>query len=254
MLTWQGDDRFVLGGATFHVFNTIDARPPALGDMDFFLYKPRSMVERYVGLVEELKPQYLFELGIFGGGSTLFLAEVARPRRIAAIDREPLVEHRERVERRAAARGLGDAVRTFGGVDQADRSGLAQIVDNVFGGERLDLVIDDCSHMYEETRASFNELFPRVRPGGIYVIEDWMWAHTAVGQEPLEGMYPGRLPLTRLLFEIVLAIPGVPDSVAEISIDKYMAVIRRGATAIDPGNFDVSTSSNPRGLELLASS
>ena len=29
-----------------------------------------------------------------------------------------------------------------------------------FSGEDLDLVIDDCSHLYEETRASFNELFP----------------------------------------------------------------------------------------------
>jgi predicted methyltransferase len=35
----------------------------------------------------------------------------------------------------------------------------------------LDLVVDDTSHL-GPTRASFNTLFPRLRPGGVYVIED----------------------------------------------------------------------------------
>ena len=40
-------------------------------------------------------------------------------------------------------------------------------------GEPLDLVIDDASHLYGPTMASFEVLFPRLRPGGLYVIEDW---------------------------------------------------------------------------------
>jgi len=37
----------------------------------------------------------------------------------------------------------------------------------------FDIVIDDCSHIGELTRMSFWHLFECLRPGGIYVIEDW---------------------------------------------------------------------------------
>jgi hypothetical protein len=36
-----------------------------------------------------------------------------------------------------------------------------------------DLVIDDCSHEARLTKASWEMLWPIVRPGGFYVIEDW---------------------------------------------------------------------------------
>ena len=179
-------------------------------------------------MIEELQPRHVFELGIFDGGSTLFIAELAQPRRIVAIDRGPLEGDLERLRRHAANRGLGEIVWAYGKVDQADRSRLAEIVEEAFDGASLDFVIDDCSHMYEETKASFNELFPRLRPGGVYVIEDWRWAHTPVGKEPLEGMFPDRVPLTRLLFEIALAVPGAPDVVTEMSIEHQLTVVRRG--------------------------
>lgn len=36
----------------------------------------------------------------------------------------------------------------------------------------FDVIIDDCSHISPLTIKSFQILFPRLRPGGIYVIED----------------------------------------------------------------------------------
>ena len=252
MLNWKDDDTFTLGESTFHVVNSMESRPPPLGEEDFVLFKPRAMVERYITLVEELEPQHMFELGMFGGGSTLFFAKLARPRTIVAIDREPADAWRKRIDQSVAAEGLASAVVTFGGVDQADRARLAEIADEAFEGAPLDLVIDDCSHMYEETRDSFNELFPRLRPGGIYVIEDWYWAHTAVGEAPPGGLYPDRVPLTQLLFEIVLAIPGSPGLVGDISIERDMAVVTRGDADVDPATFEISACSNPRGRALLA--
>ena len=178
--------------------------------------------------------------------------ELARPRRVVAVDLKPRVDGRERVERHAAARGHEDVVRIHGEVDQADRGRLAQIVDETFGGSELDLVVDDCSHLYEPTRASFNELFPRLRPGGAYVIEDWSWAHTALDSEAPEGLFPDEVPLTRLLFEIVVAGAGAPGLVSEVSIENGLAVIRRGEARVDPSSFEISACSNPRGRALLA--
>ena len=171
---------------------------------------------------------------------------------IVAIDQKPLDDSLERLRSHAPDRGLAEVVRAYGEVDQADRHRLAEIVEEAYDGAALDLVIDDCSHMYEETKASFNELFRRLRPGGAYVIEDWRWAHTAVGAEPLEGMFPDQAPLTRLLFEIALAVPGAPDVVREISIDYEVTVVRRGHAEVDPARFDIGNCSNPRGRARLA--
>ena len=44
-----------------------------------------------------------------------------------------------------------------------------------------DLIVDDASHHGQTTRASFDLLWPLVRPGGFYVIEDWF---VGFGQHP----------------------------------------------------------------------
>ena len=253
MLRWKDDERFVVGETTFRAMppDVFDEQPE-LAEGEFFVFKPRSLVERHAALIDALEPRHIFELGFFQRGSTLFFAELARPRRLVAIDRKPLKQEMDGVEGYIASRGLADVVRSYGEVDQGDRGRLAEIFEEAFGECALDLVVDDCSHLYEPTRASFNELFPRLRPGGVYVIEDWWWAHTPLGVEPLEGFYPNEIPLTRLLFEIVLAIPGVPDLITEVAVEKEFALIRRGEASVDPATFDVSACSNPRGRALVA--
>jgi len=56
---------------------------------------------------------------------------------------------------------------------------LKQIVLGELADE-VDLVVDDACHAYEETKASFEFLFPLLQPGGIYLIEDWSWATTLI--------------------------------------------------------------------------
>jgi hypothetical protein len=62
------------------------------------------------------------------------------------------------LEKYVASGGLDEVIRTYGGVNQADRRRLSEIVDENFEDQLLDVVVDDCLHRYEETRASFNEL------------------------------------------------------------------------------------------------
>ena len=42
------------------------------------------------------------------------------------------------------------------------------------------------------------------------MIEDWPWAHTPGELGPLEGVLSDQLPLTRLVLELVLAVPAAP--------------------------------------------
>jgi SAM-dependent methyltransferase len=257
MLDWRDDEHFVLGDTTFCAI-PYDASGDQMGAAvkeavdtnSLFIFKPRWRVEHYVELLERLKPARIFELGIFLGGSTALFAELARPRRLVAIDnrsRQPqsLTGYLDR-------RGLSELVHTYYDVNQADRARLIEIVGEAFGDEPIDLVVDDCSHRYAATRAAFSVLFPLLRPGGVYVIEDWPWAHTPVGAEDADGAKPGQVPLTRLIFELILAIPGVPDLIERIEVDSNAAEVTRGHTPADPSSFDLSNCSNARGLRLLA--
>ena len=69
-------------------------------------------------------------------------------------------------------------------------------------------MIDDASHLLMPTERSFDALFPRVRPGGAYIIEDWCAEyHTAqVLATVVDGDTPDfsqRLSRLRTLFALL---------------------------------------------------
>lgn len=249
-VTWQSDDRCVVGGTVFQTLpvDLLEQDRPqvSMEGADFWLFKEEPLIRRYVELVDELAPRNIFELGIFQGGSTAFLAELAEPDVLVTIDERP--PRGEVLREYVSKRDLGDVVRIYDDVDQADRGRLAEIVKAEFGDEPLDLVIDDCSHMTDPTRASFNELFPRLRPGGVYVIEDWPWG---LGAWNLE-LWGDEVPLARVIIELVLAVPSVPRLISQITIEESSVELRRGDAEMDPADFDVSEHSTERGRALLA--
>jgi predicted O-methyltransferase YrrM len=187
-LTWVGPGSCRVGDTEF-VTSFESASTPDR----FCIKKRRELIEAFVELLGEFTGANIVELGISQGGSTALLALVARPGRAVALELEdePVAALVSLLERH----GLGDSVRPYFGVDQADRARVAAIVDGEFGDEPLDLVFDDASHMLDETRASFEVLFPRLRPGGLYVIEDWDWQHkladgiAAVFDDPTSPLY-----------------------------------------------------------------
>jgi cephalosporin hydroxylase len=131
----------------------------------FVVWKSRADIDRYVQLLGSPRAQHIFELGIMKGGSTAFLSAIAQPQKLVAIDiaQNEVEALKQFVERQHFA----GRVKAYYGVDQKDRDRLKAIVEDEFAGAQLDLVIDDASHRLDATRASFNTLFPRLRPGGM---------------------------------------------------------------------------------------
>ena len=70
--------------------------------------------------------------------------------------------------------------------DQSDRKQLAAFIH--VNGSDFDLILDDGGHAMQQQQVSFAFLFPYVRPGGYYIIED---VHTSLldgyGAEPAQG-------------------------------------------------------------------
>jgi predicted O-methyltransferase YrrM len=254
----------ILPGDTFRVDDVefVCKYLPESTPEKFFIVKPLVLVDRYRELCEgPWGGSAIFELGIAEGGSTALLALLAKPRRLIAIDLEPhpLAPLADFVD----ARGLGDVVRPHYGVNQASREQLTEILGADLGDEHLDVVIDDASHRLAETRASFEILFPRLRSGGVYVIEDWNLAHTmrdairaglqdtsAPGHEELVQRFRESLaardnatpdaPLSRLAIELVLARAGLGDAVDSVSVDEYWLTVRRGPGKLDGDSFQLS--------------
>ncbi|MEA2502281.1 MAG: hypothetical protein QOD01_2392, partial [Actinomycetota bacterium] len=133
-----------------------------------------------------------------------------------------------------AESGLTDVVATHYGVDQGDAATLSALVESDHGGAPLDLVIDDASHLYRETRTSFEVLFARLRPGGVYIIEDWGWAHFP---EPLwqegGGWFHDRPALTNLVVEMLMIAGTGDELISTMAVLRDSLAIVRGPLAVE---------------------
>jgi predicted O-methyltransferase YrrM len=216
------------------------------------------LVDLYLECLPEFRNGRIVELGIANGGSTAMIALAAAPTRLVACELES--DRVAALDEFIDARGLHQSVRPFYGVDQSDRTRLATIVDEEMGDAEIDLVIDDASHLYAETRASFEVLFPRVRPGGLFIVEDWpaqyRYAHhlATTVRDPdsrqhedfkarlASALNEGKVraqPLARLGSELMLAVAQYPDVVASVAINKYWIGVRRGPAPLDRDTFTI---------------
>lgn len=244
-------DVFVFDGVEF----VCKYRPDSTADR-FYILKAPHFVEFFVEFSAEFRGGTIFELGIAEGGSTALLSIVAEPDELVAVDleRNRLAALDEFLEQR----GLVDRVKAHYGVDQADRQQLGEIATSEFGDRRLDWVIDDASHQLAPTRTSFETLFPRLRPGGVYTIEDWnaalTWQHAVVaamraGKAADTRSRGHRAPtstpekhsaLSDLGVELLLAAALSSDAIASVTFNQYWIEIRRGPTRLDPDGFRLS--------------
>ena len=251
-ISWH-EDRLLLDDLVFYLDQ--ERSTPADSTPDgFFLHKPRRLLDQYVALWRQ-RPgtthANMLELGIFDGGSVAFWFELLKPDKYVALDntrRDDVV----RLDEFIASRGLGDRIKTFYDTDQSDCEALRRIVDTEFDGP-LDLIIDDASHWYTQTRASFETLFPLLRPGGLFIIEDWSWA---CWPNLPPGFARAGTELPRLIHQIVdvagsmerflVGDPGNPGRmnlqplIASVTTYPDLVVVERGDAPVgDVSDFDL---------------
>jgi cephalosporin hydroxylase len=112
----------------------------------------------YQELAREIGPAgRVLEVGVYRGGSLLMWQELFPGGLVAGADNDPGATWppgTRRIVAHQADPGLAEAAR------QASPDGY-------------DLIVDDASHIGELSAATLELLWPLVRPGGWYVLEDW---------------------------------------------------------------------------------
>jgi predicted O-methyltransferase YrrM len=246
---------------TFEDVDLISGYEHASTPERFVIVKQPPHRDAFIEMCRSVRGGRLVELGIAEGGSTVLAALAAEPSALLAVDIEP--EPLAALEEFITARNLGGRVHTRYGIDQGNRDQLTHTVDDAIGTDPLDLVVDDASHELDPTRTSFEVLFPRLAPGGLYAIEDWNADHvfreamiehfrTASTEEWAElarslqeaatssptPARPAQRPLLDLAVELVLARAlGAEAAIAEVVVNRYWLMVRRGPAALDGTTF-----------------
>jgi trans-aconitate methyltransferase len=112
-------------------------------------------------------PITILEIGISEGASLRMMQTYFPHAQIHAIDVNP-----------ASIRNYGDRVHTY----LCSQTDLATVT-TLFGDMEFDIIIDDGSHVTSHQQMSLGFLFPRLKPGGLYICED---IHTSFVQSRVD--------------------------------------------------------------------
>lgn len=197
-------------------------------DGEFILVKSNAHLQFYREL-QQSNPRNVLEVGMLQGGSLVFFDKLYEPEKLVGVDirRDPI----EPLENYRENRGH---ILPFYGLSQDDPE-LSSILEREFP-DGIDLVVDDASHLYELTRATFHLCFPHLKPGGLYVIEDWSWSHQPPSQEP-EHHWSEKPALTNLIIELIINMPA-SQQIDRITVHRGLAAVEKTSTATGAINLD----------------
>ena len=204
----------------------------------FILGKTSEMVERCIALAQKYRIKKVFDLGIFKGGSVVLYDQIFQVDKIVAIDLIPLpakalTDYIEKYKKI-------DSVKPYYGVNQSDSDSMGKILADEFPNRDIDLIIDDASHFYIETREAFNICFPYLKTDGFYIIEDWAWAHWS--EEPWQtekSPFGNTKAMSNLLIELFMLSASRPDLITNIIINFNTIIVRKGSGQLPAKGFNI---------------
>ena len=205
------------------------------------LAKPWAFVESELQALSGLNVRRMLEIGVKEGGSAVLWALLLPVERYVGVDIRPLeIAFPSDVRNHPRWR----AIRLYGNTSQDDREAIERIFDNEFDGP-LDLIIDDASHQYELTRKAFEICFPKLRKGGIYLIEDWAWAQNDGPWSSATHPWHDRPSLANLVLRLVLLAASHRDIISRMEVRRQFVTVVRGPGRIGD-TFDVEQAANGR--------
>lgn len=200
-------------------------------DCNVALLKPKTFLEYYENLIFKNNVKNVVEFGIFEGGMSIFLTSLKKDLRYLGFDiMSPVVGLQNFLSCHSK---IGQRIFTHFNMEQSDPR-VPKLIADFLEGEELDLIIDDASHQYFQTRKTFELSFPILKEGGRYIIEDWGWLHWSGFEIPVH--WKDSPALTNLVLELVMLCASNPEVIAETNVFPSMAIVKKGKQQIT-GDF-----------------
>lgn len=164
----------------------------------------------------------VLEIGVFQGASLLMWRDYFPRAQVHGLDlRDPGLLSSERVHVH-----LGD---------QSERAVLDRLVGNI--GSGFDLVVDDGGHTMAQQQVSLGQLFPHVRPGGFYVVEDlhtsYMEAIGLYRDGKAVGSYPTGVEVgVPTTFDVIAGLAAGDTIAAPFMTDEEYTYVRQHTSRV----------------------
>jgi SAM-dependent methyltransferase len=197
----------------------------------FVLWKDQKLLaqyEKYFSFSNKAHNNIL-ELGMWDGGSTALWYELLAPKKIIGID---ILDKKDTNHfanwKHKKIQEDGSIIKTFWNTSQTDIKQLQTILKNEFP-QGIDIVFDDASHHYSSTIISFETVFPLLKPGAIYIIEDWAWLHW----KEWVHSFPKGEDISRLIYQMIQSAGTYSNIIESVTVYPGFTVIERGTKILD---------------------
>ena len=210
------------------------------------LLKPWEFVKQELGVLAAQGPKQMLEVGVYEGGGAVLWSRLLPLTRYVGLDHRDLAT----LHFPKAVEGVPRwaSVQLVGGVSQDDPHGVERAM-SLFDGP-FDVVIDDASHQYGLSTATFELCFPRMAADGMYLIEDWNWAHSPGPWDSPTHPWHAAPSLANLVVRLVLLAAEHRDVVSRVDVRPNFAVVWRGPRAL-PARWRLDDALSRRALREL---
>jgi SAM-dependent methyltransferase len=240
MIEWKNQTEFTVDGVNF--LCSLDDSTQKTNNNRIIILKDRPSLDSYYQVLGNMRVRNVLEFGILEGGSAVLFTLLLELEKYVGID---IQDSSRGIESFLAQHQGGKNIKFHFGVSQSDERAVCEIIKSEFSAP-IDVIIDDASHEYAHTKRSFEIAFPYLRPGGLYVIEDWGWAHW----KGWEGFMVGQPAMSMLIFEAIMLCATSQELVSDVRVFPSFAFIRKSRSAPALPNFSIQKFYQKRGLSL----
>ena len=241
---WLSGDEFIVDRLRFRADLDTYQRRTTIDQV--IIIKNSYMLQQYLDFLAPHRTETIIDLGIWQGGSPVFFGLATDARKVVAID---IANPNPVLDDIIDKYDLSETLKLHFNTSQDDAARVRQIMSDEFGEEPLDLVIDDASHLYKPTKSCFETIFPRLRAGGLYIIEDWQWAHLDIPEYQSGAKWGDEAALTNFIFDLVMAQGSTPGVFSNIVVQNWFVAVQKGAVVV-PEGFRLDDLIRTRGKRL----
>jgi hypothetical protein len=239
-MEWKSETEFIVGGVRF--LCSLDDYARKTDQNRIIILKDRRSLESYCTVLRNHVARNVLEFGVLEGGSAVLFSLLLDLDKFVGVE---MNDQPPGLRQFLSEQEVGKRIRLHFKTSQTDEAKVRDIIRNEFDATPLDLIIDDASHAYALTKQTFEIAFPHLRPGGLYVIEDWGWAHwkdcSACMGEPA---------LSRLIFELSMVCATNPKIINDVWVHSSFVFIRKSEEANELLDFSIDNLYQKRGLYL----